>query len=163
VIVKEVGAGISGEVAKKLEAAGVGAINVSGAGGTSWAGVEAIRAADRNRSGKALLGALFWDWGIPTAAALMEVRRAVRVPVIASGGLRNGLEVAKCIALGADACGMARPMLENASKGRKTLEEFAEQTLLELRATMFITGANSLRELTKVRRVITAPLTNWVG
>jgi len=132
VIVKEVGAGISREVAKKLEGAGVAAINVSGAGGTSWAGVEAIRASERNRSGKALLGALFWDWGIPTAAALMEVRKAVKVPVIASGGLRNGLEVAKCVALGANACGMARPMLEHASKGRSALEEFAEQTLLEV-------------------------------
>jgi isopentenyl-diphosphate Delta-isomerase len=162
VIVKEVGAGIGPEVAKKLEVSGVSAINISGAGGTSWAGIEAIRAAERNISGKASLGSLFWDWGIPTAAALMEVRREVHVPVIASGGLRNGLEAAKCLALGADACGMARPMLESASRGRDALEKFAEQTLLELKTTMFITGARNLSELRAVRKVITPPLTSWV-
>src|SRR5271155_63160 len=109
VIVKEVGAGISREVAIQLEYAGVKAINVAGAGGTSWAAVEAHRASERNMQSKTDLGVLFWDWGIPTAAALMEVKKAVRVPVIASGGLRNGLDVAKCLSLGAEACGLARP------------------------------------------------------
>jgi len=162
VIVKEVGAGISREVARELEGAGVKAINVSGAGGPSWAGVEAIRATEQKETGKAALGSLFWDWGIPTAAALIEARDAVRVPLIASGGLRNGLEVAKCLSLGADVCGMARPMLESAVKGRKTLEAFAEHTLLELRTTMFVTGAGTVSELKAVRRIITPPLTSWV-
>ncbi len=162
VIVKEVGAGISKDVALELEGAGVKAINVSGAGGTSWAGVEAIRAAEKRNSSKASLGALFWDWGIPTAAALIEVRDAVSVPVIASGGLRNGLEVAKCLSLGADLCGMARPMLESATRGRRALEEFAEQTLLELRTSMFVSGARTPAELREVRKIITPPLTYWV-
>jgi isopentenyl-diphosphate Delta-isomerase len=162
VMVKEVGAGISREVARKLEAAGVRAINVSGAGGTSWAGVEAVRAAERKHSSKASLGALFWDWGIPTAAALVEARGSVRVPLIASGGLRNGLEVAKCLSLGADLCGMARPMLESASRGRTTLEEFASQTLLELRTAMFVTGSKTVPDLRAVRKVITPPLNYWV-
>ncbi|MDA4134251.1 MAG: type 2 isopentenyl-diphosphate Delta-isomerase [Thaumarchaeota archaeon] len=162
VMVKEVGAGISREVARELEGAGVKAINVSGAGGTSWAGVEALRAADQKDPSKAALGALFWDWGIPTAAALLEARDAVRVPLIASGGLRNGLEVAKCLSLGAAACGMARPMLESASRGRKSLEAFADQTLLELRTTMFVTGASSVSELKAVRKIIIPPLTYWV-
>jgi isopentenyl-diphosphate delta-isomerase len=161
-MVKEVGAGISREVARELEGVGVKAINVSGAGGTSWAGVEALRAADQKDPSKAALGAIFWDWGIPTAAALLEARDAVRVPLVASGGLRNGLEVAKCLSLGAAACGMARPMLESASKGRKALEAFAEQTLLELKTTMFVTGASTVSELKAVRKIITPPLTYWV-
>jgi isopentenyl-diphosphate delta-isomerase len=163
VIVKEVGAGISGEVAKRLEGAGVKAINVSGAGGTSWAGVEAVRAAERSDASKAALGSLFWDWGIPTAAAVIDVRRSVRLPLIASGGLRNGLEVAKCLSLGADLCGMARPMLESASRGRAALRGFADQTLLELRAAMFVTGAATASDLRSVRRVITPPLRYWAG
>jgi isopentenyl-diphosphate delta-isomerase len=121
-----------------------------------------LRAADKGDSPKASLGSLFWDWGIPTAAALVEVRDAVHVPLIASGGLRNGLEVAKCLSLGADACGMARPMLESASRGRKALESFAAQTLLELRTTMFITGAKTSSDLRGVRKVITDPLSFWV-
>jgi isopentenyl-diphosphate delta-isomerase len=163
VIVKEVGAGISREVAVALERAGVKAVNVAGAGGTSWAGVEAHRAEDRGMQSKVDLGLLFWDWGIPTAAALIEVKKAVKIPVIASGGLRNGLEVAKCLSLGADACGMARPMLENASKGRAALETFADQTVRELRAAMFVTGAKTVPGLRNVRKVITPPLTHWVG
>src|ERR687884_1426428 len=97
VIVKEVGAGISREVAIKLEMAGVSAINVAGAGGTSWAGVEKLRAESARDVIKIHLGEMFWDWGIPTAASLIEVKKAVKIPLIASGGLRNGLEIAKCI------------------------------------------------------------------
>src|SRR5919202_3038820 len=104
VIVKEVGAGISKEVAIKLEMAGVSAINIAEAGGTSWAGVEKLRAESARDVIKKHLGEVFWDWGIPTAASLIEVRRAVKLPLIASGGLRNGLEIAKCIAVGADIC-----------------------------------------------------------
>jgi isopentenyl-diphosphate Delta-isomerase len=163
VIVKEVGAGIGGEVASKLERAGAKAINVSGAGGTSWAAVEAYRAKARGIKGKTDLGVLFWDWGIPTAAALIDVRKAVKTQVIASGGIRDGLEVAKCLALGADACGMARPMIEHAAKGKAALDEFAKQKVAELRAAMFVTGAKNVSDMRKVRRVITPPLTSWIG
>lgn len=161
IIVKEVGAGIGAEVAVKLELAGVKAINVSGSGGTSWAAVEKFRAEKRAMEGKASLGDLFWDWGIPTAAALIEVRRTVSLPVIASGGLRNGLEVAKCISLGADACGMASPMLKHAAQGRAVLTAFAKKVLGELRTTMFITGSKNMESLRGVRRVVTPPLTYW--
>lgn len=163
VIVKEVGAGISREVAIRLQHAGAKAINVSGAGGTSWAAVEAHRASQRRMRGKVDLGVLFWDWGIPTAAALIEVKKAVTVPVMASGGLRNGLEVAKCLSLGADVCGMARPMLEHAAKGRAELSGFAEQTLGELKAAMFVTGSRTVPDLRRVRKVITPPLGYWVS
>lgn len=163
VMVKEVGAGISREVAVRLALAGVRAINVSGSGGTSWAAVERHRAESRSMGEKVNLGEVFWDWGIPTAAALIEVRRAVTFPVIASGGLRNGLEVAKCISLGADACGLASPMLKHAVEGRESLKTFAEDILYELRTAMFVTGSANLKTLKVVRKVITAPLSNWVG
>jgi isopentenyl-diphosphate delta-isomerase len=162
VIVKEVGAGISKEVAVKLELAGVMAVNISGSGGTSWAAVEKYRAEARDMSEKAGLGEVFWDWGIPTAASLIEVRRAVRLSLIASGGLRNGLEIAKCLSLGADACSMASPMLKNAIAGNEALQIFVKQLVTELRAAMFVTGSKDLQTLRRVRKVITPPLNYWV-
>ena len=92
--------------------AGVSAINIAGAGGTSWAGVEKLRADVAKNKIKIHLGEMFWDWGIPTAISLIEVKKVVKkTPLVASGGLRNGLEVAKCIALGAEMCAMAYPFL----------------------------------------------------
>lgn len=120
-------------------------------------------ASERKMQSKTELGVLFWDWGIPTAAALIEVKKAVKVPVVASGGLRNGLEVAKCLSLGAEACGMARPMIESADRGRPELEAFADQTLKELKAAMFVTGAKTVADLRRVRKVLTPPLTYWVS
>ncbi|HEX2614475.1 MAG TPA: type 2 isopentenyl-diphosphate Delta-isomerase, partial [Nitrososphaera sp.] len=140
VIVKEVGAGISREVAIKLEMAGVSAINVAGAGGTSWAGVEKLRAEAMKDDIKTHLGEMFWDWGIPTAASLIEVRKAVKLPVIASGGLRNGLEVGKCVALGASMAAMAYPFLRAAAMSRENLFAFADTLLAELKSTMFLVG-----------------------
>ena len=161
VIVKEVGAGISREVAIRLELAGVSAINVAGLGGTSWAGVERIRAEGVDKE-RARLGELFWDWGIPTAASLIEVRRAVKIPVIASGGLRNGIEIAKCIALGADMTAMAYPLLKEAAKSKDDVIEFIKERASELRATMFLVGAKGIKELKKARYVITGELREWL-
>ncbi|MCD6511480.1 MAG: type 2 isopentenyl-diphosphate Delta-isomerase [Thaumarchaeota archaeon] len=161
VIVKEVGAGISREVAIKLELAGVSAINVAGLGGTSWAGVESLRARGIDER-KEMLGELLWDWGIPTAASLIEVRNAVKIPVIASGGLRNGLEVAKCIALGADMTGMADPLLKAASKSKEEVVKFLKDRALELKAVMFLVGAKNVEELKGARYVITGELAEWL-
>ena len=161
VIVKEVGAGISREVAIKLELAGVSAINVAGLGGTSWAGVESLRARGIDER-KEMLGELLWDWGIPTAASLIEVRNAVKIPVIASGGLRNGLEVAKCIALGADMTAMAYPLLKAASKSKEEVVEFLKDRALELKASMFLVGAKNVEELKGARYVITGELAEWL-
>jgi isopentenyl-diphosphate delta-isomerase len=158
IIVKEVGAGISMEVAKKLESAGVSAINVAGSGGTSWAGVEKLRAETAHDSNKINLGELFWDWGIPTAVSLIEVRNSVKIPVIASGGIRNGLEIAKCIALGANMCGMAFPFLRHASKSFESLCEFTNKTLIELKSTMFLVGSKNIAELAKSRFIFTGEL-----
>jgi isopentenyl-diphosphate delta-isomerase len=113
VIAKEVGWGMSEEAAKRLASAGVAAIDVAGAGGTSWSQVEMHRA--RTESQKRVAAA-FIDWGIPTAEAIQNVRRsAPNLPIIASGGLRDGIDVAKCVALGAGLCGLASPFLKAAA------------------------------------------------
>ena len=163
VIVKEVGAGISREVATKLEMAGVSAVNVAGAGGTSWAGVEKVRAEMMKNDIKRHLGELFWDWGIPTAASLVQTRRAVKLPLIASGGLRNGLEVAKCVVLGASMAAMAYPFLRAASQSRESLFAFADTVLAELKSTMFLVGAGSVPSLASSRYILTGALAEEVN
>jgi isopentenyl-diphosphate delta-isomerase len=158
IIVKEVGAGISMDVAKRLQSAGVSAINIAGSGGTSWAGVEKLRAETAHDPNKINLGELFWDWGIPTAVSLIEVRKSVKIPVIASGGIRNGLEIAKCVALGANMCGMAFPFLRHASKSLESLYEFTSRTLIELRSAMFLVGSKNINQLAKTRFMVTGEL-----
>ncbi len=164
VMVKEVGAGISKEVAVMLETAGVSAINIAGSGGTSWAGVEKIRADAAKNEVKIHLGELFWDWGIPTAISLIEVKRAVKkTPLVASGGLRNGLEVAKCIALGADMCAMAYPFLVAAAKSIDSLFSYMNVVLAELKSTMFLLGSENIEMLKGSRYVLTGALAEEVN
>lgn len=163
VIVKEVGAGISREVAAKLEIAGVAAINVAGSGGTSWAGVEKIRADASRHQEKSRLGEMFWDWGIPTASSLLEARRAVKLPIIASGGLRNGLEVAKCVAMGANMAALAFPFLRAAAESRDSAIRFASMLLTELKSAMFLVGARDVSTLASSRYILTGPLAHEVS
>jgi len=162
VIVKEVGAGISREVASKLQVVGVKAINVAGSGGTSWAGVEKLRAESVGDELKIHLGEMFWDWGIPTAASLLEVRKAVQLPLIASGGLRNGLEAAKCLAIGADMCAMALPFLKQAAVSKEAVVQFANLLLSELKSAMYLVGANDVKTLKATRHIIMSPLAEWL-
>ncbi len=163
VIVKEVGAGISKEVAIKLEMADVSAINIAGAGGTSWAGVEKLRAESAKDDLKKHLGEVFWDWGIPTAASLIEVRRAVKLPLIASGGLRDGLEVAKCIVLGSSMAAMAYPFLRTAAQSSESLFAFADTILAELKSTMFLVGAKNIGALASSRYILTGMLAHEIS
>jgi isopentenyl-diphosphate Delta-isomerase len=163
VIVKEVGAGISREVAFNLENAGISAINIAGSGGTSWAGVEKVRAETVNDDLKIHLGELFWDWGIPTAVSLIEVRKVVKIPLIASGGLRNGLDIAKCIAVGANMCAMAYPFLRKASESKESLFKFADIILAELKSSMFLVGAKNISTLKRSRYILTGDLANEVN
>ena len=145
VIAKEVGNGISAAMATKLMEVGVAAIDVAGAGGTSWALVESERATDARQR---RLGNTFADWGLPTAECVTAVRAiAPQIPLIASGGLRNGLEAAKAIALGADLAGMALPFLQAANVSEAALHELVEILLAELTTAMFCTGCASLEEL----------------
>jgi isopentenyl-diphosphate delta-isomerase len=139
VIAKEVGWGISGDTARQLVEAGVTVIDVAGAGGTSWSQVELHRAKSEEAK---RIATTFIDWGIPTADAIIDVRTALpETPIIASGGLRNGLDAAKCIALGADLTAMASPFLKAAAQSPQALQTTIEGIIRELHITMFACGA----------------------
>ena len=145
VIAKEVGFGLSEEAARQLAEAGVGALDVAGAGGTSWAAVESRRAPSPFLRS---LAEAFWDWGISTAESLERVKRgAPGLPVIASGGIRDGIEVAKCVALGAQLVGLASPMLKLADKGVQETIEGIKLIEEELKIAMFGIAAQNLTTL----------------
>ncbi|MFQ5996194.1 MAG: type 2 isopentenyl-diphosphate Delta-isomerase [Dehalococcoidales bacterium] len=145
VIVKEVGCGISEDVARRLASIGVAGIDVAGAGGTSWTEIERYRARHEVTGNVA---ATFASWGIPTADSISMARRgAPQLPLIASGGIRTGLDVAKAIALGADAAGIAAPLLKAAGISAESVMGFLEEVIQGLRISMFCTGAVSLKEL----------------
>lgn len=163
IIVKEVGSGISKEVALKLEKTNIDSINIAGSGGTSWAGVERIRAGQLKDSLKEHLGDLFWDWGIPTAQSLIEVKSSVRLPVIASGGIRNGLEIAKCLVLGASMCALAYPFLKAAADSEEALLKFVNFLLTELKSVMFLTGTSYISQLASLRYILTGELADRVN
>lgn len=151
VIVKEVGAGISGALAQRLWNAGIRIIDVAGAGGTSWAAVEAERASDERAKA---IAAPFRDWGIPTAQAISDVRAACpSATVIASGGLKDGLDVAKSIRLGADLAGFAGGVLEAALGGGEALAGRLDIVVEQLRIACFCTGSRTLADLRKARLV----------
>lgn len=154
IIVKEVGSGISFDVASRLEKTGIDAINIAGSGGTSWAGIEQIRAKKMDSNIKSQLGNLFWDWGIPTALSILMASKAVRIPIIASGGLRNGLEISKCLILGSSMCAMAYPFLRKAFESEIELEKFTNLILNEIRGTMFLLGSSNIQELKNTRYIL---------
>jgi isopentenyl-diphosphate delta-isomerase len=147
VIAKEVGWGIAPETARRLWDAGVTAIDVAGAGGTSWSQVEAHRAPD---AALRHVAEAFRGWGIPTAESLRMVREA-GVPdgchVFASGGLRSGVDLAKAVALGATLGGIARPFLEAAAVSGEEAMAAGRQLIAELRISMFCIGASDLPAL----------------
>jgi isopentenyl-diphosphate delta-isomerase len=149
VIVKEVGWGISKNTALKLYNAGVQAIDVAGAGGTSWSQVEMYRAKDPNR---ARLAASFIDWGIPTADSILEVKQILpEMTIFASGGIRSGIEIAKCISLGATLGGMASPFLKAAAKSAEDVIQEIANIINEIEITMFVIGAINLGHLKHTR------------
>lgn len=149
IIAKETGAGISSLDAKLLEEAGINTIDVQGVGGTSWAAVETYRAENPS------LGNLFWDWGIPTAVSTIEILESTDMSVISSGGIRNGLEAAKAIALGSSCVGIALPFLKHAYLGHNYVEEQINQFTKELKTAMFLVGASNIEELKQKRLIIT--------
>jgi isopentenyl-diphosphate delta-isomerase len=155
VFAREVGFGIPRDQAKKLIDAGVSGIDCAGGGGTSWTLVEG-----RVASGEASrqLGATFADWGLTTPESILEVRRASKkIPLIASGGVRTGLDVAKAIALGATIAGMAAPVLRAAEEGEEAVDRLLATVIRELRATLFGVGAGSLAAFRKSSRLMPRP------
>ncbi|MFZ4666700.1 MAG: type 2 isopentenyl-diphosphate Delta-isomerase [Prochlorotrichaceae cyanobacterium] len=145
IIVKEVGNGISGVLAQQLINVGVKAIDVAGAGGTSWAKVESMRA---HTPLQRRLGQTFADWGIPTADCLLQIRQQdAHIPLIASGGLKHGLDAAKSIALGANMAGFARPLLQAADHSVEAVQAEVESILAELSTVLFCTGVPRVKDL----------------
>ena len=150
VVAKEVGNGISAEVAVKLKGAGVAAIDVAGKGGTSWYSVEAQRAAKEGKPAETT----FANWGIPTEEALVAVRQAVPdLEIVASGGIRSGLDIAKSIALGADLAAFGQPLLASALESSDKVIEFLGGIIYEIKVAMLCVGAPDLTALKKIKLV----------
>ncbi len=164
IIAKETGAGISGETANLLEKAGVAGIDIQGVGGTSFSAVEVYRAEEQGLERLKRLGTLFWDWGLPTVVSTVEVVHATsQVEIIASGGLRNGLDIAKAIALGADGIGIATPLLKPAFSGDvEAVKSVIDSIIAELKCAMFLTGARAIEDLKKVPIIISGNSANWL-
>lgn len=145
VIVKEVGWGFSQEDVRLLAQTGVSAIDVAGAGGTSWSQVEMHRA---NNESQARMAAAFNNWGIPTVEAIFNVRKiAPDMTIIASGGLRSGVEIAKCLALGATLGGMASPFLKSATQSVETTIQTIKDIQREIQVCLFATGSANIESL----------------
>jgi isopentenyl-diphosphate delta-isomerase len=145
VIAKEIGCGISGAVARELSGQGIRIIDTAGLGGTSWARIEAHRADELE------LGAAFADWGVPTPTAIRQLSQIPEITIIGSGGIRNGIDAAKAIALGADIVGMAYPFLRAADRSVDEVVRTIRRTVHELRICMFCLGAKTVGELRDAR------------
>jgi isopentenyl-diphosphate Delta-isomerase len=160
VVVKETGCGLSPSVAERLRAAGIRHIDVSGAGGTSWVAVEKERAA---ATAQRNLGATFREWGIPTAASVALCARFGFDTLFATGGIRSGLDIAKAIALGASAGGIARSSLQALETGgREAALAFFDGIEAELRAGMLLVGAPNLAALRAAPRIVVGELADWL-
>ena len=144
VIAKEIGCGISATVARSLMRSGIRIIDVAGLGGTSWARIEASRADDVE------IGELFADWGVPTPVAIQQLRDVEGLTIIGSGGVRNGVDLAKAIAMGADLTGMAAPFLAVATQSADRVLQKIERTIRELKICMFCLGVRTVVELQAV-------------
>ncbi len=161
VLVKETGAGISRPVAESLRDRGVKAFDVSGTGGTSFAAVEHYRALDQGAEREARVGKTFWDWGIPSPVSVLDLA-PLGLPVIASGGVRSGLDVARAVALGAAAAGTAGGLLRAASIGFAETKTELETLVHELRVAMFLTGSQDLGALARAPYVVTGETGPWL-
>lgn len=159
VVVKETGCGLSGSVAARVRALGVEYVDVSGAGGTSWVAVETHRASEARRP----LGQTFWEWGIPTAASVALCAPHGFLGIFATGGISSGLEIAKAIALGASAGGVARRALQALDAGGpEGARHFFERVEAELRAAMLLTGSRNLAALRRAPRLLSGELAEWL-
>lgn len=161
IIAKETGSGISRDVARRLRLLGVKAIDVGGVGGTSFAAIESVRAEARGDALRSGLGHRFRDWGMPTAVSVIGAS-AAKIPIIATGGVRSGLDAAKAIALGATLVGVGRPLLQAALRGEHAVDSWIRAFELELRTAVFLTGQRRSADLPRAPLVVTGPTRAWV-
>ncbi|MCI4353424.1 MAG: type 2 isopentenyl-diphosphate Delta-isomerase [Thermoplasmata archaeon] len=161
VLAKETGAGLSRFVAERLRTAGVRAFDVSGTGGTSFAAVEHYRAVAQGAHREARVGKTFWNWGIPSPVSVRELV-PLELPIVASGGIRSGLDVARAIALGATAAGIAGGVLRAASTGYAQARAELEQIVYEFKVAMFLTGSRTIDELRRTRYTVTGETREWL-
>lgn len=158
VVVKETGCGLSPGPLRRLREAGVEWVDISGSGGTSWTGVESLRGSTRQQA----LGAVLREWGVPTAASIVYARRA-GLRTIASGGIRNAVDAARALALGAEAASMALPFLQaHARRGLDGVLEYGERLAEGLRAVMLLSGARRVADLPRVPRALGPELRSWL-
>ena len=160
VIAKETGNGFSRESALELKDAGVKAIDVGGLGGTSFAAIEYYRAKNAGDRNKMNSGITFWNWGVPSAASIKYCKDIL--PVIGSGGLRNGQDLAKAILMGAEIGGFARTLLKGADTSYETIESEISQLIRDFKITMFLTRSTEVKDLRNARNVILDPLKSWL-
>jgi len=158
-IAKETGAGVSTQMALTFQDAGVKAIDVGGKGGTSFSAVEHYRSREKKMEE---ISKNLWDWGIPTPVSIIECRGSVSLPLIATGGIRNGIQIAKALALGADIVGMAGAVLRAIADDERTVEEYLERVIRELKTVMFLLGCEEIDELLNVKKIYTNDLKDWV-
>ena len=160
IMVKETGAGISPSTAKRLSGIGIKAIDIAGMGGTSFAAVEMYRAIEKEDAVRARLGGTFFDWGIPAPVSLMSIDKDV--PLIASGGILDGLHIATSIALGACCAGAANLILKEAMESSDAVKDKLIMIREELRAAMMLTGSRNITELASVGYLIFGPTKEWM-
>ncbi len=161
IIVKEVGFGLSKEVAEELSEIGIEYFDVAGAGGTNWVKIEMFRAKLKGDRVKEGVASELLSWGIPTAASIVEVRNgAPNSTIIASGGIRTALDVVKALRLGADLVGMALPILRAYFSGR--LLDYMERLANSIKAVMLLSGSRNVAELRKKPIVVYNPLRDWI-
>lgn len=161
VLAKETGAGLSRFVGERLQSAGVRAFDVSGTGGTSFAAVEHHRAVAQGAVREARVGKTFWNWGIPSPVAVRELV-PLGLPIVASGGIRSGLDVARAVALGATAAGIAGGVLRAAATGYREARAELEQIVYEFKVAMFLTGSRTVEELRRSRYTLIGETRSWL-
>ncbi|MFH1705481.1 MAG: type 2 isopentenyl-diphosphate Delta-isomerase [Patescibacteria group bacterium] len=147
IIVKEVGGGISYQTAKKLNQAGIKIIDVAGWGGTNWAIIEGLRSKNKE------IGQIFSNWGIPTMESIIQCKKIKGLQIIASGGIRTGIDIAKAISLGANLAGLAKPFLEPGLKSSKAVEDKINSLIYQLKIAMFCVGARNITQLKKIKLI----------
>ncbi len=158
-IAKQVGEGFSKEDALFLNNLGFDAIDVGGSGGTSWATVEYYRIKDKKAKE---FSKKYLEWGIPTAPSILEVKQNFNKTIIATGGIRSGIDIAKSIVLGASCSGVALPILKAALISSDEVVKILQNYIKELKTTMFLVGCDNIEQLKKSRYIITGKLKNWI-